>query len=130
MRQRQQKDAREKGRIILAWGEVTHHHHEVVVAETGLAPDHDAAMFVELADGTRELMVLAPCELRHQEHGVIALDADEAARGARGERDEHGRIRGQYRQGDVFLQPIGHGTWTCLRQREGYSPDSWRQVAD
>lgn len=109
------RDAREAGRIILAHGEVTGHAHEVVAVATGLPPDGEAAMFVELADGTRELMVLATCELRHQEHGPIALSPDSTK---------------QFRQGDVLLNPIGPGTWQVIRQREQYAPDEWRQVAD
>lgn len=109
------RDCRESGRIILAHGEVTGHAHEVVSVETGLPPGGEAAMFVELEDGTRELMVLAPCELRHQEHGPIALSPESCK---------------QFRQGDVLLHPMGPGTWRVIRQAEGYSPESWSYVAD
>lgn len=122
--------ARTNGRIILAWGEVTGHHHEVVTAATEAVPDESQAMFFTHDDGTRELVLLAPCVLRHEEHGRITCDPDEAARGARGERDTHGRLVGQYRQGDVFMHPTGPGTWQVIQQNEGYSPESWRAVQD
>lgn len=106
--------ARENGRIILAHGEVTGHCHEVVTA-AGYAPDVSQAEYFDDPDtGQRTLMLLAPCELRHQEHGSVALDP------ARPE---------QVRQGDVLLQPVGRGTWRVIRQQEREA-DGWRQVAD
>lgn len=127
------KDIRENGRIILAWGEVTNHHHEVVIAETGLPPTLAQAQFFEL-DGVRELIVLEPCVLRHQEHGRIMLDPAEAARGAeliaKGLLAPGEQIPGQYRQGDVMLHPTGLGTWRQIQQREWSGPEQWRQVAD
>lgn len=108
------KDMRDQGRIILAYGEVTGHCHEVVLAETGLPPSMDEAQFFEV-DGRRELIVLAPCILRHEEHAPIALSPD---------RPE------QYRQGDVLLQPTGPGTWQVIQQQEWTGPEAWRQVAD
>lgn len=111
---RQQRDLRDQGRIILAYGEVTNHVHEVVLAETGLPPTLAQAQFFEL-DGQRELVVLAPCVLRHDEHAPIALSPD---------RQE------QVRQGDVLLQPTGPGTWRVVQQQEWSGPDAWRAVAD
>lgn len=108
------RDVREQGRIILAHGEVTGHCHEVVVEATGLPPDMAEAQFFEVS-GQRELIVLVPCVLRHQEHAPIALSPD---------RQE------QVRQGDVLLNPTGPGTWTVIRQREWAGPEAWRQVAD
>jgi hypothetical protein len=121
------KDLREHGRIILAHGEVTGHCHEVVC---DVAADLDQAQYFEEPDGRRVLMALMPCVLQHEEHGRIRLDPSEAARGAAGERDAGGRLIGQARQGDVCLHPIALGTWQVIRQREGYSPETWRQVAD
>lgn len=109
------QDAREHGRIVLAHGEVTGHCHEVVTADTGLPPTVEQAQFFEGPDGTRELIVLAPCVLRHQEHGPIALSPDRPV---------------QVRQGDVLLLPTGPGTWQVKRQHEWAGPDAWRQVAD
>jgi len=108
-----QQDAREDGRIILAHGEVTGHIHEVVTADTEATPTCDQAQFFDGPDG-RELVVLTPCVLTHQEHGRIPLSPD---------RQE------QYRQGDVLLHPTGPGTWRVIRQREREA-DGWRQVAD
>jgi hypothetical protein len=110
-------DLRESGRVILAHGEVTGHCHEVIDAVATLDPaeiEIPAADFFEEPDGRRILLVNRPCELRHQEHGPIALDP---------------RHPQQYRQGDVLLNPIGDGAWEVIRQRE-YDPADIRQVAD
>lgn len=107
--------ARHQGRIILAFGEVTGHMHEVLTAEALAVPDESQAMFFTHDDGTRELVLLAPCVLRHDEHAPIALDPSHPQ---------------QVRQGDVLLQPLGPGAWRVIQQREGYSPESWRAVAD
>jgi hypothetical protein len=107
-------DARESGRIILAHGEVTGHCHEVLT-ETLTAPTIADAQFFEGPGGARELIVLAPCLLVHEEHGRIALDPTRQV---------------QVRQGDVLLTPTGPGTWTVRRQQEWDGPDAWRQVAD
>ncbi len=109
------KDVREKGRIILAHGEVTGHCHEVVTSDTELPPDMAVAQFFEDENGTRTLIVLGPCVLRHQEHAPIALSPSKQE---------------QVRQGDVLLNPTGPGTWTVIRQREWDGPEQWRQVAD
>jgi len=108
-------NCRENGRVILAHGEVTGHCHEVVVVETGMPPDMAMAQFFEEPDGRRMLMLLEPCVLRHDEHAPITLDPAHPV---------------QARQGDVLLHPVGIGTWQVIRQREGYQPDQWRQVAD
>lgn len=107
-------DRREHGRIILAHGEVTGHCHEVTTI-AGDIPGLDVAQFFEEPDGTRMLLVLEPCMLRHDEHAPIALDPAAPV---------------QARQGDVLLHPAGPGAWRVIRQREGYQPDVWRQVAD
>lgn len=113
----QAKDLREAGRVILAHGEITGHAHEVVDTSAVLDPaeiEIPAADFFEEPDGRRILLVTRPCELRHQEHGPIALDPTHPQ---------------QYRQGDVLLNPIGAGAWEVIRQRE-YSPEAIRNVAD
>jgi len=109
------QNAREHGHIILAHGEVTGHCHEVLLAETGLPPGMEAAQFFDGPDGTRELLVLEPCVLVHEEHGRIALDPATPA---------------QVRQGDVLLTPTGPGSWRVIRQREWTGPEGWRAVAD
>jgi len=60
------------GRVILAYGEVTGHAHEVVDAQPGNEVLPPAALF-EQPDGRRFLFVDRPCLLCHQEHGPIAL---------------------------------------------------------
>lgn len=110
------KDAREKGRIILAHGEVTGHAHEVVAGATDADVEQlpAAEFFEEPGTGRRILLVTRPCALTHQEHGTIALDPHAPE---------------QVRQGDVMLNPIGKGAWHVVRQVE-YSPEAIRQVAD
>jgi hypothetical protein len=111
------KDLSERGRVILAHGEVTGHHHEVVGAVAVRDPaefDIQAADYFEEPDGRRVLLVNRPCVLRHQEHAPIALDPAKPI---------------QARQGDVLLNPIGDGAWEVIRQRE-YSPEAIRNVAD
>jgi hypothetical protein len=107
-------DARESGRIILAHGEVTGHAHEVRTAGDLAIPTLAQAQFFEV-DGVRELIVIEPCVLVHEEHGRIALDPQTPV---------------QVRQGDVLLHPTGPGTWRVLRQQEWAGPEAWRQVAD
>ena len=105
-------DLRERGRVTLAHGEVTGHHHTIYAdAETDLLPDVE---YFEEPDGRRVLLVNRPCVLRHQEHGPITLDPANPI---------------QARQGDVLLTPIGIGAWEVRRQRE-YSPEEIRNVAD
>jgi hypothetical protein len=108
------RDAREEGRIILAHGEVTGHAHEVVTADHETIPTVDQAQFFEF-DGVRELIVLVPCVLRHQEHAPITLDPVKPE---------------MWRQGDVLGVPTAPGVWRIERQREWSGPDAWRQVAD
>src|SRR5688572_3769294 len=60
------------GRVILAYGEVTGHAHEVVAA-TDTVLDAPPAHLFEEPDGRRFLFVDRPCTLTHQEHGPIAL---------------------------------------------------------
>ncbi len=114
----QTTDLRTNGRVILAEGEVTGHHHAVVDAAADIQDPVDvnipAAEFFEEPDGRRVLLVTRPCLLTHQEHAPIALDPAKPA---------------QWRQGDVYGLPIGAGAWEIRRQRE-FSPEAIRQVAD
>lgn len=110
-------DLREAGRIILAWGEVTGHHHEVVERAHDDTVDSEipaAEFFEEPGTNRRVLLVSRPCVLRHEEHGLIVLDPAKPE---------------QVRQGDVLLNPIGPGAWEVVRQRD-YSPEAIRNVAD
>lgn len=110
-------DLRDNGRVVLAWGEATGHHHQVVDACAVLDPaeiDIPAAEFFEEPDGRRVLLAHRPCVLRHEEHAPIALDPAKPV---------------QARQGDVFLMPIGIGAWEVRRQVE-YHPEEVRQVLD
>ncbi len=112
------QNRRTDGRIVLAWGESTGHCHEVVTAETGLPPGMEVAQYFEV-DGVRELVVLVPCVLRHDEHAPIALDPTRAY-----------HLWEVLRQGDVCLAPTAPGIWRVLQQAEWVGPDRWRQVAD
>ena len=106
------KDLKQDGRVIVALGEVTGHQHEVLAADAVSLPD---AQYFEEPDGTRMLLILAPCLLTHQEHAPIALSPD---------RQE------QVRQGDVLLQPCGPGAWRVIQQQEWSGPEAWRAVQD
>jgi hypothetical protein len=108
------RDLKTRGRVILAEGEVTGHHHEVVDATPDREPTLPAADFFEEPDGRRVLLVTRLCLLTHQEHAGIELEPLNAV---------------QVRQGDVLLHPIGPGAWSVHRQRE-YSPEAIRSVAD
>jgi len=63
---------RDRGRTILAYGEVTGHAHEVVAGVANPDPVPAMALFEE-PDGTRLLVVRGPAALQHEEHGPIAL---------------------------------------------------------
>ena len=62
----------DQGRVILAYGEVTGHAHQVVAETTDAVSTPPCALFEE-PDGSRLLIVDRPCTLRHEEHGPIAL---------------------------------------------------------
>lgn len=67
------KRVTDNGRVILAYGEVTGHAHEVIGVDNA-----DAVPAMELfeePDGTRLLVIHRPAEVRHEEHGRIPLDA-------------------------------------------------------
>jgi hypothetical protein len=122
---------RTNGRVILAWGEVTGHHHEVVALATETAPTVEEAQFFEL-DGRRELIVLAPCVLRHQEHDAMRLYPDGRAEKIDGRTGAltPATYPALLRQGDVLLRPLGPGVWQHIQQREQPEPEVWRAVAD
>lgn len=69
----QAKAVSDRGRTILAYGEVTGHAHEVI--GIGVANDDPvpAQQLYEEPDGTRLLVVRRDAELRHEEHGRIAI---------------------------------------------------------
>jgi hypothetical protein len=56
--------------VILAYGEVTGHAHEISAVSPA---DLSAAQLFEEPDGRRFLFVERACVLQHQEHGTIAL---------------------------------------------------------
>jgi hypothetical protein len=62
----------DRGRVILAYGEVTGHAHEISAADVRPA-DLPAAQLFEEPDGRRFLFVERACVLQHPEHGTIAL---------------------------------------------------------
>lgn len=68
----QAKRILDHGRVILAYGEVTGHAHEVI-EETVTESELPAMQLFEEPDGTRMLLVDRPCVLRHEEHGPIDL---------------------------------------------------------
>ena len=91
----------DKGRTILAYGEVTGHAHEVVIAappptRRRTRDDIPAQQLFEEADGTRLLVVQGPAVLRHEEHSPLNIPA---------------------------------GTYEVIQQRE-YTPQGLRNVAD
>lgn len=66
----------DQGRTILAYGEQTGHAHEVVSATAIDNVDAVPPMqLFEEPDGTRLLVVRRDAELRHEEHGPIAIPA-------------------------------------------------------
>ena len=72
-RSRKGQVVEDKGRVILAYGEVTGHAHEVVAAVNDPIADLAPAQLFEEPDGRRFLFVDRPCTLTHQEHGPITL---------------------------------------------------------
>ena len=55
---------RDKGRIILAYGEVTGHAHAISAK---------GARFLQMPDGSRLLQLPTRADLKHEEHGRITL---------------------------------------------------------
>ena len=64
------KDA---GRVILAYGEVTGHAHQVIADTDTLPADAPPFALMEAPDGRRFLFVEQPCSLVHDEHGPILV---------------------------------------------------------
>lgn len=73
------KTVTDKGRTILAYGEVTGHAHEVIAGtdierhQARYGDDVPPMQLFEEPDGSRLLVVRGPATLRHEEHGPIAL---------------------------------------------------------
>lgn len=65
------KRVTDNGRVILAYGEVTGHAHEVVGIDS--ADPVPAMELFEEPDGTRLLVIQRPSTLRHEEHSAIGL---------------------------------------------------------
>lgn len=62
----------DQGRVILAYGEVTGHCHEVLPTVSDADPVPAMELFQE-PDGTRLLMIKRDVLVRHEEHGPVAL---------------------------------------------------------
>jgi hypothetical protein len=62
----------DKGRVILAYGEVTGHAHEVVPAVDNRDDVPPMELFQE-PDGSRLLVIRKPAALKHEEHSAIDL---------------------------------------------------------
>ena len=71
-RRRTGRSVSERGRVILAHGELTGHAHEVIAAVPDV-DDHPAAQIFEEPDGARFLFVERACLLIHEEHRPIAV---------------------------------------------------------
>jgi len=67
------KPITDRGRVILAYGEVTGHAHQVIAEATDNADPVPAMQLFEEPDGTRLLVIQRPAALTHEEHGRIAL---------------------------------------------------------
>jgi hypothetical protein len=57
---------RDRGRVVLAYGEVTGHAHAIT--------DADATLYVDEATGQRYLLAKEGVDLVHEEHSTIAVD--------------------------------------------------------
>jgi len=57
------------GKVILAWGEVTHHHHRI----EGVTVEQPKVRLWS-AGAERFLQVLTRCELVHEEHSAATLE--------------------------------------------------------
>lgn len=70
------KTVLDEGRVILAYGEVTGHAHQVITAEDIAVDNRDdvpAQQLFEESDGSRLLVITQPSLLRHEEHDRIDL---------------------------------------------------------
>lgn len=63
--------ARDKGRVILAYGEVTGHAHQVMVADQ--LPAADDAVLLTVAESATFLRLAKKAQLVHEEHAAIDL---------------------------------------------------------
>lgn len=72
----QAKLVTDKGRTILAYGEVTGHAHEVITVTPPMTGDDvPAQQLFEEPNGTRLLVVRGPSELCHEEHATLNIPA-------------------------------------------------------
>jgi hypothetical protein len=103
---------RDKGRVVLAYGEVTGHAHAITDGGVALMVlDDQAAM----AKAARELLAEVGLTVEIRDEDVVGvLDVEETAALTH---EEHATI------------PLDQGAHVVLRQRE-YSPEAIRQVAD
>ena len=69
----QAKSITDQGRVILAYGEVTGHAHQVVADGLDNTDPVPAMQLFEEPDGSRILVIARPSALTHEEHGTIAL---------------------------------------------------------
>lgn len=71
------KRVTDQGRVILAYGEVTGHSHQVIAAEPVTVTDNPDPVapceLFEEPDGTRILVLSRPSVLKHDEHVPAAL---------------------------------------------------------
>lgn len=63
--------ARDNGRVILAYGEVTGHAHQVMVADR--IPAADDAVLLTVAESATFLRLAKKAQLVHEEHAAIDL---------------------------------------------------------
>lgn len=63
--------ARDNGRIILAYGEVTGHAHQLLDRETGLPPAADDAVMLTLGELETYVRLVKPMVIGHEEHATL-----------------------------------------------------------
>lgn len=103
---------RDRGRIVLAYGEVTGHAHAVRQRGANLTVLEDR---VSMGEAARQL--LAECGLTTEIRDEEVVGVLDVAKGAVVEHEEHASIA------------LDEGRYLVLRQRE-YSPESIQTVAD
>jgi hypothetical protein len=105
--------ARERGRVVLAHGEVTGHAHTIAEADVTLAVLDDRSAMASVA---RALLASVGLTMEVRDEEVVGVLSTPT--GARLTHEEHAPIT---------LDPLSH--YVVLRQRE-YAPESIRQVLD
>lgn len=117
--------APENGRVVLAHGEATGHHHSFAFSDRAALFREDGGgggLFLSIAAG-------APAALEHQEHAAFwRPDGTRFGTTTEAERAElaEALADGTARQSGEPTEP---GLYRVVRQRE-YSPEASRQVAD